>query len=57
MAKIAIVEYCKKCPHFSYVFKHNYRDIDDFHCSALEKWLHGRVYSIHEDCPLEDSKK
>jgi hypothetical protein len=54
MSKIAIIEYCKKCPHFSYVFKHNYRDTDDFHCRALDKWLYGKVYTIHEDCPLEN---
>jgi len=54
MSKIAVIKHCKECPHFDYVFKNNYRSIDDFHCAALDKWLHGRVYAIHEECPLEN---
>ncbi len=54
MPKIAIITHCKQCPWFDYIFKFNCRDKDDFHCQKLGKWLRGKVYEIHKDCPLED---
>ena len=55
MSKIAVIKHCKECPHFDYVFKNNYRSIDSFYCAALDKWLHGGGYIIHEECPLENN--
>ena len=56
IVRIAKVRYCKECPHFNYVFKRNWMDTDDYHCGALDRWVYGRVYSFHEDCPLEIAK-
>jgi 8-oxo-dGTP diphosphatase len=50
------VTHCKQCPHFDFVFRHNWRDHDSFLCKASGKWLQYNIWRIHEDCPLKDAR-